>query len=320
MLFLNGRDLELAITPDELIRAVEAAFELYEGDDFSMPPRMHAEYEGNVLLLMPSFTNTEFGTKLLTVFPDNQGRGTAVIQGVMVLNDAETGTPLALMDAAVLTGMRTAAVGAAGIKHLSHAGAGTLGIVGAGVQAWYLARISHRVRDFGELFITDINREKSEDLAAKLRESTGLNVSVLDPGREILEASDVVVTATTSLSPVIPGERELLEGKTFVGIGSFKPQMREYPAELYSLLDRIYIDSRQAVEESGDLVAALESGFLQRERIKTLGSFIMDPDPIPEGSTQFFKSVGMALFDLVVARKIFESAKEMQLGTNIDFP
>ena len=71
--------------------------QLYEGDGFSMPPRMHAEYDGNVLLLMPAFTHDAMGTKLVSVFPDNPARGVQTVQGLMALNDASTGIPVALI-------------------------------------------------------------------------------------------------------------------------------------------------------------------------------------------------------------------------------
>jgi ornithine cyclodeaminase/alanine dehydrogenase-like protein (mu-crystallin family) len=320
MLVLNGKDLEKAISPAELIEAVEEAMLMYEGKNFNMPPRMHAEHEGNVLLLMPAFTSSVFGTKLVSVFPGNQEKGIPVIQGTMILNDGNSGTPMALMDAAVLTGLRTGAVGAVGVKHLSGRNARNLGIIGAGVQARHLALLSNEARSFDKTYIADLDRNKSEVLAEKLRETYGLQVSVLESGREILEASDVIITATTSMQPVIPGDSRLLEGKTFVGIGSFTPEMREYPDEFYPLLEHVYVDSRQAVEESGDLSVAIESGLLKNSQVSTFGRFLNDPYEIPVGSTNFFKSVGMALFDLVVARKIYESAKARQLGTNIDFP
>jgi ornithine cyclodeaminase/alanine dehydrogenase-like protein (mu-crystallin family) len=139
MLILKGDLLRDLIPPGDVIEAVENAMLLYEGDDFRMPPRMHAEVDGNVLLLMPSFINSAFGTKLVSVFPGNIHLRQPVIQGVMLLNDGLTGAPLALMDASVLTGLRTGAVAAAGIRHLSDPAVRTLGIIGAGVQAWYQA-------------------------------------------------------------------------------------------------------------------------------------------------------------------------------------
>lgn len=320
MLVLNAKDLDELAVPGEMIRSVEEAMKMYEGDGFLMPPRMHAEYQGNVLLLMPAFDALAFGTKLVSVFPGNREQGIPVIQGTMSLNDAGSGRPLALMDAGKLTALRTGAVGAAGVKHLSDPDMNSLGIIGTGVQAWYLAIMSAHVRALENVFVTDLDRDRAVDFASRLEQETGLPVQVLEDVPELLASSETVITATTSMKPVLPGDKGLLSGRTFVGIGSFKPEMREYPEEIYPLLDHVYIDSLQAVEESGDLVHALESGTLDTEQVLTLGRQILDPLPQPAGSTRFFKSVGMALFDLLAARKIYELAITREIGTDVDFP
>jgi ornithine cyclodeaminase len=96
--------------------------------------------------------------------------------------------------------------------------------------------------------------------------------------------------------------------------------MREYPVEFYSLLDYVFIDSRQAVEESGDLSYALQKGLLKAGQVRTLGSYIHTADRIQPGQTRFFKTVGMGLFDLLTARRVYEIALEKGLGTRVDFP
>ena len=128
----------------------------------------------------------------------------------------------------------------------------------------------------------------------------------------------MVITATTSLHPVFPSERELLRGKTIVGIGSFKPTMREIPEALFHVVDRVYVDSRQAVEESGDLIYALKAGLIDEGKIFTLGRLINQSIQPSGKGTAFFKSVGMALFDLLVGEKIYELAKRQGAGTEID--
>jgi ornithine cyclodeaminase len=318
MLILKGSLLKQLISPAEIIEAVEKAMVLYEGDDFQMPPRMHAEYEGNVLLLMPSFINSAFGTKLVTVFPENLSLDQAVIQGVMLLNDSVSGTPLALMDASVLTGLRTGAVTAVGIRYLSDPGVRSLGIIGAGTQAQYQAIMASQTRSFDRIYISDLDSNRAEKLAAALAPELDAEMIITATSEELVTSSEVVITATTSLHPVIPSDKETLTGKTIVGIGSFKPAMREIPEELFQLVDRVYVDSRQAIHESGDLIYAIKAGLIEEEKIFTMGRLINQSIKPAQQATSFFKSVGMALFDLLVAEKIYGLARSQGAGVEID--
>jgi ornithine cyclodeaminase/alanine dehydrogenase-like protein (mu-crystallin family) len=317
-LILKGDLLEEIISPAEVIESVEKAMVLYEGDDFYMPPRMHAEHEGNVLLLMPSFMKSAFGTKLVTVFPGNFSRDQAVIQGVMLLNDPVSGTPLAMMGASVLTGLRTGAVSAVGIRYLADPGVRSLGIIGAGTQAYYQAIMASQVRPFDRIYISDLDRSRTEKLASSLATELDAEMIIAATNEELVSASEVVITATTSLHPVITSDKEILGGKTFVGIGSFKPTMREIPEELFHLVDRVYVDSRQASQESGDLIYAIKAGLIAEEKIFTLGKLINQSIRPSQQATSFFKSVGMALFDLLVAEKIYELAKNQGAGIQVD--
>ncbi len=318
MLILKGDLLKDIISPLEVIEAVENAMVLYEGDDFIMPARMHAEHDGNMLLLMPSFIKSAFGTKLITVFPGNLSRDQAVIQGVMLLNDPVSGKPLAMMDASVLTGLRTGAVSAVGIRHLADPGVHSLGIIGAGIQAFYQAVMAKQVRSFERIYISDLDRSRAEKLVSELAPLLDAELIVSSSNEEIVNASDVIITATTSSHPVLPSDKEVLRGKTIVGIGSFKPGMREIPEDLFHLIDRVYVDSRQASQESGDLIYPVKAGLISEEKIFTLGKLINQSIKPSRQSTNFFKSVGMALFDLLVAEKIYELARTQGAGVEID--
>ena len=90
-----------------------------------------------------------------------------------------------------------------------------------------------------------------------------------------------------------------------MGIGSYRPDMREIPEELFHLVERVYVDSRQAIQESGDLSYAIRAGLLSEEKIFTLGRLINQSIRPSRESTSFFLSVGMALFDLLVAEEIY---------------
>lgn len=318
MLCLSENDILNAVNPEEIIDAVESAMRLYETDQFHMPDRMHVNYKENVLLLMPCFTAKKFSTKLVSVFPGNADKNKPVVIGTIVLNDGETGEPLAMLNGTVLTALRTGAVGAVAIRHLTPPSLNTLGIVGTGVQGFHQALFASHVRDLSDIFIFDTDIQKAVSFKQELlKKRPGIKVHQANSVEELLKHSMAVTAATTSNQPVLPDKEELLAGKHFVGVGSYRPDMREFPGVLFKLVDQILIDTRQAATESGDLATPLKKGWIDERQVLTMGDWIIKGKKIKEGETTFFKSVGMALFDLVVSELAYQKAVEKGLGTKI---
>lgn len=320
MIYLTEKDILEAATTGEMLDAIEVSLSIYEKKEFHMPQRMHVDHEENVLLLMPCFTKDYFGTKVVTLFPENPAKNVPVLNGIMVLNDSQTGLPLALLNGPALTAVRTAAVGAVSIRHLAPDDTHAVGIIGAGVQGFYQARAACSARRITDVFIYDIYPEKASVLKDKLLASIG-DIKVHQAARveDLLEQTQVVITATTSLEPVLPDEKELLAGKHFVGIGSYKPDVREFPQALFGLLETVYIDTEHALEESGDIIVPLRNGWLRRDQIMTLGRFLIDSESESQlrQETTLFKSVGMALFDVCASTLIYQKAIAKGLGQEI---
>lgn len=316
MIFLNRAAIENMISLEEVMDSVEEAFLAYEDNNFQMPDRIHVNNKENTLLYMPCFTDEIFGTKSLTIFPKNSQIGKPVIDGFMTLNDPDTGEPLAMIDGKTLTEVRTGAVGGVGAKHLSEINSSTLGVIGAGVQGFQQILFISKVRPIKKVKIYGRNMEKLKDFSSRLKNKIDVEVVICSSVEEVLEGTDIVVTATSSDNPVLPNKAELLKGKTFIGIGSYKPTMREFPKDIYSLVDKIYTDTYFAKEESGDLCYPLSEGLIKEEQIHTIGSFLKDKEKNEE--TVFFKSVGMALLDLYVAKTIYEKAVQLNIGQKIN--
>ena len=320
MIYLTESDILKAATIGEMLDAIEASLRSYEDKEFHMPQRLHVDHEDNVLLLMPCFTKDYFGTKVITLFPDNPAKNVPVLNGIMVLNDAQTGLPLALLNGPALTAVRTAAVGAVSIRHLAPDDAHAVGIIGAGVQGFYQARAACPARRITDIFIYDIYPEKAAALKVKLQQAIpDVNVHQAAGVEDLLERTQIVITATTSTEPVLPDKEDLLEGRHFVGIGSYKPHVREFPQALFGLLKNVYIDTEHAVEESGDIIVPLQNGWLKRDQIMTLGRFLIDSESECQErqETTFFKSVGMALFDVCASTLIYQKAIVKGLGQQI---
>jgi ornithine cyclodeaminase len=316
-----------ALTLDEVMDCVEQALHVYETrlvdetQAYEMPDRLAVDCgESNLLLLMPSVARGYWATKLVTVFPGNAARGKPVIDGLVALGDQATGEILALMDGKTITAMRTGAVTGTSIRHLARAEAKSVGLVGCGVQGYYQLLYACAARTIRRIALYDISAAATASLAAKLGGALpGVKIQVAASTAELARASDILITATTARQPVFPDDPDLFVGKHCVAIGSFEPSVREYPDALFSLVEKVWIDIDFAVEESGELMVPLQAGNLREDQLETLGHFISSGRQPERGAhgTTFFKTVGMALFDLTTAQLAYSNAIQKGLGTRL---
>jgi ornithine cyclodeaminase len=321
MIYLSEKDILAAVDIADVLDCVEQAMLLYETKDFLMPQRMHVEHNEDVLLVMPCFTKDSFATKLVTLFPENPKMNVPVLNGIVVLNDVKTGVPLALLNGPVLTALRTGAVGGVSIRHLAPEDTTSFGIIGAGAQGFYQARLATAARDLTDIYVFDLDTSRSRALIDRLSAVVpNINLHTATSVEELLENCQSITTATTATKPVLPENPELLQGKHFAAIGSYQPHVRELPSSLYSLIETVYIDTEHALEESGDIIVPLENGWITTDQVKTLGGYLTEKKnhEIPRDETTLFKSVGMALFDATVSKLVYDNAIKKQLGQQID--
>lgn len=319
MLILNKKSIEQIIQSKGMIEAVKKALTLYETGDFLMPDRMHINVDANTLLLMPAFAQKYFGTKLVSVFPENIIKNEPVIYGTMVLNDAQTGKPLAVIDGSSLTAHRTGAVGGLAAKTLAKPDMQKLGIVGAGVQSLHQALYISQSLNIDELRIFDIFPEKVNEWINKLKKILPkMKIIAAEDSEELVQNSDIIVTATTSNHPVIPNIQGLYQNKLILAFGSYKPDMKELPDTVYSNA-QIFTDTEFAKIESGDLAQPLKSGLIEENQIQLLSKILINKTKPDYNKTIIFKSVGMALFDITVSSYIYNKAVSKKLGTEVDF-
>lgn len=315
MIFLGKEEIEKLVDPNEIMDQIEEAYRIFGADAYYMPPRPVIEHENKTLIYMPCFTEDIIGTKMLTIFPENAKLGLPSLDGLVILNDRTTGAPLAIMDGQAVTAWRTGAVGGVGIRHLSRKDARTVGIVGAGAQGFHQAVYACAARNIETVYIWNHSDRDLTDFMARLKKTIAdpaVEVVQCKTVEELVKASDIICTATPSEEPVLPNDRELLEGKCIIAIGSYTPQMREIPDVIWDLVDNVYIELPYACEESGDLSQPLAEGRLTMDRVVLMDKFLAsgaDEDEIAKKTT-YFKSVGMGLFDVCVAQKLLEKAKE----------
>ena len=314
MIVLSKEQIEEMVDPDQMMDQIEEAYRIYGSGEFYMPPRPTVEHENKQLMYMPCYTKDIIGTKILSIFPENSKLGLPSIDGIVLLNDYTTGAPLAVMDGQSVTAWRTGAVGGVGIRHLSRKDCHTVGIIGAGMQGFHQAEYACAARDIHTGYVVKHSDRDLTDYLERLKKAIDkedVKVVQCKAVEELVRNSDIICTTTPSTTPVLPDDKELLRGKCIIAIGSYMPEMREIPDAVLDLVDNVYIELPYACEESGDLSQPLASGKLTKDRVKLMHEYLVSGEKeIKEGQTTYFKSVGMGLFDVCIAQKLYEVAKE----------
>lgn len=324
MLLLNKQDITKAVDLNGMMDQIEEAYAIFGTDAYYMPPRPTVTHDNKTLIYMPCYTEKSLGTKMLTIFPENAKLGLPSIDGLVILNDLETGKTLSIMDGQTVTAFRTGAVAGVGIRHLAKKDAHTVGVVGAGVQSFHAALYACAAREIHTVYVYNHSDRDLTDYIARLEkaiDNPSTKVVQCKVVSDLVKASDIICTATPATDPVLPAEKALLEGKCIIAIGSYTPQMREIPDEIFELVDNVYIELPYACEESGDLSQPLATGKLTMDRVKLMHELLassVEEEKLSKKTT-YFKSVGMGLFDICVAQRLYDNAKENGFGQEVDF-
>jgi ornithine cyclodeaminase len=323
MIFLSAADVRRALPMRQAIETQKRAYAALVTGDVALPLRTPVTIPAQdaVTLFMPARVSTDLGAKIVSVFPNNAQKGLPMIHGVVIMLDAETGQPAAVMDATYLTALRTGAASGAGTDLLARPDAATAAIFGAGVQARTQLEAVCTVRSIKRARIYDSNTESAERMAAELagRGPIPTDLRVAKSPREAVTEADIICTATTSTTPVYDG-RDVRPGTHVNGIGSYTPTMQENDPELVRRA-LVVIDSREsALAEAGDLIIPLRDGLITESHIHAeLGEIVLGRKPGRTSPDQitFFKSCGIAVQDVVAGGEVLRRAKEMKLGIEI---
>jgi ornithine cyclodeaminase/alanine dehydrogenase-like protein (mu-crystallin family) len=296
-LFLNEEQVRQHLRMADLIPAMEKALIDFSAGKVTQPVRSIIEVDPprGFFGLMPALTPDGLGLKAVTFYPSNADRGIPTHMATIFLVDTETGTPLAIMDGRLITEMRTAAVSAAATKLLAPPGARILAILGSGVQARSHVEALRLVRPIDEIRVWSPIRQHAERFA---KEIGGRALSA----EEAVSGADVVVTVTSSKTPVLKGSW-LERGCHVNAIGACRPDWRELDDE--AMANVVIVDSREgAMKESGDVI--LSGAKIYAE----LGQALAGKIPSCAKETTIFKSLGLAVEDIAAAALVYQSAKE----------
>ena len=257
--FYDSKVIADSATVAEWVNAMEMVLKACITDDYIMPKRMHLDHGNDTFLLMPCITEEYWSTKLVSFCPGNKLSGRPSIYGTVVLNDTKTGEPLAVMEGIIITAMRTAAVSAVGIKYLSPSGTYSIGIVGTDVQGVHQALFACSVRNITAIWAFDQNKNNLQLFTEKVNaKHPEIKIIHATDSTQVAINSEIIISATNSTETVFENSKDLFTGKTFVGIGSYKPESREFPEQLFRQIDQIFVDTTDGKSESGDLITPVK--------------------------------------------------------------
>ncbi len=309
MRFIDAVTIRNAASYQEWLKAMKHAIAAAPDYDECMPKRQHIDFGRNTFLLMPCVNEKFWVTKLVSYCPENHKQGKPSIYGTLVLNDSQTGEPLAVMDGGMITAMRTAAVGATGLDCLAPGNATSLGIVGTGTQGMYQVLFACQVRDFETINFYDIDEASASAFAEFAeRELPGIRLVKARNTAALTRESEVIISATNSMHPLFPEDENLLTGKTIIAVGSYKPDCRELPSSLFSHTQQVFVDTLHAASESGDLAIPIREGHIKTQNIHHLGKLISGEITLAKSPSQIFKTVGSAVYDLFAAQLVYRKS------------
>jgi ornithine cyclodeaminase len=247
--------------------------------------------------------------KLVGISGANRSRGLPSISASVLWLDAETARPALLLEGTALTALRTGAASGLATRLLSAADASSLAMIGAGGQAADQIRAVCAVRPIESVRIFSRSGTSAERLAGRLTdELPDVRFEAASSSEEAVAGADVVSCATDATSPVL--DASWLEGRVHVNaVGSYRPEMRELPAELLREAEIVVIDERDAaLAEAGELIALVEEDPAFAGSLVEIGSLVADP-PVPRGIT-VFKSVGIAMQDWAICNLVQSRIRE----------
>ena len=325
ILVLNGDDVQRCLDPRKLVDAMDSAFRQVSQQRAQMPVRLTLPIASapGLHVVMPAYLpdSDALATKIVTAFPANPAKGLPLILGVVVLNDATTGAPLALMDGAMITGLRTAAASALSVRTLARPDAGILTIVGTGLQAGTHLEAIAAVRDLTEVRVVGRSLESAQGFAKRFQATIEAPIHAIRTVEEAVKGADLVVLVTTAAEPIVQFE-SFMRGAHLCAVGSHAPTKREVDSATIAKADLVTVDTRSgALAEAGDLQVPIAEGAISSDRIAELGEVLLGTRPGRRTASDLtvYKSVGMAAMDAAAARLAYDVAIAQGIGVKVAF-
>ncbi len=316
---LSANDVKQCITMPEAIDAMENAFLQLANKQVNLPLRtaIAIDREDATSLTMPAYLQHEnqLGLKVVSFFPNNLRHHLPSINGVILLLDAQTGEPKALMDAVFLTALRTGAVSGLATRLLAKEDASRVAILGSGAQAMTQIDAVRAVRPIKQVRIWSRTPEHAEALAKQLENQIETQVYSTIP--YAVKDADIICTSTSSTSPLVYYS-DIKENVHINAIGSHTKDMQEIALDVMENATLIVDQITAATKEAGEIIRVLEAGNIEAKSLIELGQLLLHPQPKLKDQRTVFKSVGLAIQDISIAEMVYKNAVKRQVGCQFD--
>ena len=323
--FFSVADVERAVTPHEAYDAVKQAFVAHAKGDWTMQPKLYVtNYPAGDFRAMPALGGGHALLKWVTSFPGNPARGLPTVTGLVLLSDAETGALVALLDAAAVTALRTAAAAVIAAEALCRAGAESTAVIGCGVNGAETVRMFRALG--GDVRVWDLDPARSAFVADRL----GATVAA---SREQALACDIVVTVTPGRELLFP-DGSLRAGQHVSMMGADGPGKAEVAVGELARADlfcddweqggtdgisdprvHLFVDDWEQASHGGEIARAVESGAITREHVTELGAVLAGTADGRRSANDItlFDSTGLAIQDLGIAIAAYAKRDELDL-------
>lgn len=324
MLLLNEQDIRKVFDTNDAIDSNIEAYKIFSSGNAVVPLRQVIaadEGRGN-FAFMPAYSSKlgAAGIKIVNIFPGNRERDEATTIGQVLLMDDKNGEVLALMDGSFITKFRTGAASGAAFKLFARNDAKIGCLIGTGGQADCQLEAMLAACNLDEVRIVARDFAKTEKFAEAMSErfkDSGAKMIAYDDANEAVDGADVIVVVTVSTEPVFDANR-VKKGAVVSGVGSYTAEMNEIDPKLFKLADKIYFDSKDAcIAESADIQIPLREGLVSLEGLTgDIGEYALGEISGRESDDEIiiFKNVGLGILDLVIAKLIYEKAKNRKIG------
>ena len=320
---LTEQQVHSLLPISDLIAAMESALAKFSSGEVLQPVRSvltvgpTRAYFG----LMPAYVPSpaSLGAKVVTVFGENHKKQLPSHLATILLLDPETGSLVALMDGRYITEARTAAVSAVSARFLARANAGRLAILGSGVQARSHLEALQHVRQLTDVRIWSPRPQSRQQFVDDMSPHIPVPIVATASAEAAVRDADLIVLATSSTTPVVENAW-VASGAHVMCVGACRPDQREMSPELVTR-GRLYVDSKKAaLIESGDVVMNIAAGHFDASHVRgEIGELVLGrvTGRTADSEVTLFKSLGMAVEDVVAADLVFRRASETGAGTEL---
>ncbi|MDM8001165.1 MAG: ornithine cyclodeaminase family protein [Dehalococcoidia bacterium] len=303
-LLLSKNDIKGLLSMPAVIEAVEQAIREHAAGHARMPHKVYLDTESGDFRAMPALLLGAAGVKWVCAYPGNPAKGLPNVMATLIYSDPGTGYPLAIMDAMDITAYRTGATAAIASKYLARRDSATLGLIGAGQQAYTQLMAHAELFRLKKIKVFDILPAAAERLARAFPQHQVEFCSLQEAAQ-----ADIVCTLTTARKPFLK-RQWILAGTHINAVGADAPGKQELEPEILKEATVVVDDIKQAVA-GGEVNVPITQGVFKVEQIHaTLGEIITGQKPgrKDRNSITVFDSTGLAIEDIAVARIVYEKA------------